>query len=203
MTIEELKAKQARCQLCKEYLDPKPILWGNSDAKIVSISQAPSLNVSKTGKPFSDKSGEKLRKEWYQVSDDIFYNPDNFYFTAYGKCYPGRDPKGGDRKPPKICAEIWLTKEVNLLKPKLFLVLGRLPSNYLFPRKDYADLIFNNQRLNGVLTLVLPHPSPLNIKWFKDHPKFETERLPEIRKYIRKALGIDPTKTNPKGSEAL
>lgn len=191
MTIEELKAEQAKCKLCQDHLSPKPIIWGNPKAKIVSISQAPSLSVSEKGLPFSDKSGEKLRKEWYQISDKVFYNPDNFYFTAYGRCYPGKHPKGGDKKPPKICAETWLAKEIKLLKPKLFLVLGRLSSQFLFPNKDYTDLIFNDQKLNNVLTLVLPHPSPLNIKWFKDHPNFETKRLPEIRSYIHEALGVN------------
>jgi len=41
---------------------------------------------------------------------------------------------------------------------------------------------------NGKLTLVLPHPSPLNIKWFKEHPEFMDNRIIEIRKFIVKLL---------------
>ena len=35
---------------------------------------------------------------------------------------------------------------------------------------------------------ILPNPSPLNIKLFKDHPKFMQTRIFEIRKIINKIL---------------
>ena len=38
------------------------------------------------------------------------------------------------------------------------------------------------------LAIVLPHPSPLNIKWFKDHPEFMKERIFQIRKIINEIL---------------
>ena len=52
-----------------------------------------------------------------------------------------------------------------------------------FPDKKLTDLVFENQRLNNKLTIVLPHPSPLNMRWFKANPGFEN-RLVEIRKII-------------------
>ena len=42
--------------------------------------------------------------------------------------------------------------------------------------------------INGKLVIVLPHPSPLNIKWFKDHPEFMEKRIFEIRKIINEIL---------------
>ena len=38
------------------------------------------------------------------------------------------------------------------------------------------------------LAIVLPHPSPLNIKWFKDYPEFMKERISQIRKIINEIL---------------
>jgi len=61
-------------------------------------------------------------------------------------------------------------------------------TGYFFPKKDLNELAFNNQKINGKLTIILPHPSPLNQKWFKDHPNFEKKRLPEIRKIIHKVV---------------
>lgn len=152
-------------------------LWGNQHAKIVSISQAPSQLVIKNQKPFSDKSGERLKKEWYQVSDEDFYNPDNFYFTAIGMYFPGKDKKGNDKKPNFNWANQWLIQELSFLKPELYLILGRLAAEFFFPKKEFKELVFNNQKLNGVLTFVLPHPSPVNIKWFKDHPNFKKNKI--------------------------
>ena len=42
--------------------------------KIMQISQAPSLNVHNTLKPFNDLSGKKLREKWYDIDDETFYD---------------------------------------------------------------------------------------------------------------------------------
>lgn len=182
-----LKKEIENCRLCQKSFgfEPKPVFWGNFKAKIVHISQAPSFNVHKTQIPFNDKSGERLRKEWYQVSDKDFYNPDNFYITAIAHCYPGKNKSKGDKKPPKICAEKWLARELRLLKPELFLVLGSYAAGYFFPGQKLSELVFEDVKIGKIPCFVLPHPSPLNKKWFKDHPEFETKRLQEIREKIR------------------
>ena len=54
--------------------------------------------------------------------------------------------------------------------------------------KNFNELIFKNNYINNKLAIVLPHPSPLNIKWFKDHPDFMNKRVLEIRKIIQKTL---------------
>ena len=139
-------------------------------------------------KPFTDKSGERLRNEWYQISEEVFYNPDNFYFTAIGMYFPGKDRKGGDKKPSFKIAEKWLEMELSYLNPRLYLVLGSLAANFFFPGRKLTDLVFSNQEINGKKACVLPHPSPINIKWFRDNPSFEKERLPEIRNLIKQVL---------------
>src|SRR3989344_8045191 len=121
--------------------------WGNQNAKIVHISQAPSLSVVKNQKPFTDKSGKKLRKKWYQVSEEVFYNPDNFYFTAVGMYFPGKDKKGGDKRPDYKLAKQWLVKELSYLKPELYLILGSLAANFFFPDKKLNSLVFSNQEI--------------------------------------------------------
>lgn len=170
----------------EEFVCP---FWGNQNAKIVSISQAPSLSVVRLRKPFADKSGERLRREWYKVSDRVFYDPNNFYFTAVGMFFPGKDRKGGDAKPPLVFARKWLREELSFLTPKLYLVIGRMAAEFFFPGVVFRDLIFNDQRIGDALAVVLPHPSPANIKWFKGNPEFRSERLPVVRRYIHRALG--------------
>jgi len=185
----ELKNEILKCRYCKYKFgfEPNPIFWGNESAKIVHISQAPSKNVHKTSKPFNDLSGQKLR-EWYQVSEEIFYNPDLFYITAISHCFPGKSKNGGDIKPPVECAQRWLLKELSLVKNEIYLIIGKEAANFLFPNKNYSQLIFEDQLLNNKPAFILPHPSPLNIKWFKDNPDFLIKRLPQIRKVIHKIL---------------
>ena len=43
----------------------------------------------------------------------------------------------------------------------------------------------NDQVFNGKPAYVLPHPSPLNRRWFKTYPEFEAKRVKEIRAVIK------------------
>ncbi len=188
--INDLIKDLDKCTECKEIFgfDPHPIFLGNAKSKIVQISQAPSATVHKTLKPFTDKSGHKLKYQWYQITDEEFYDPNNFYIAALAHCYPGKDSRGNDKQPPKICYEKWIKKELKLINNKLIILIGSKAANKFFPNEDYNTLIFKDNYINNILTLVLPHPSPLNIKWFKDNPKFLEERLPEIRNIIHNTL---------------
>lgn len=184
--LENLK----KCEICKENFgfQPHPVFWGNANSKIVQISQAPSATVHETLKPFTDKTGKKLKYEWYMIDDEVFYNPDNFYIASLAHCYPGKEKNGNDRTPPKVCYEKWVKKELEYINNKLYIIIGAKAARVFFPNEDFNDLIFKNNYINNKLTLVLPHPSPLNIKWFKDHPEFMDKRIIEIRKIIKEVL---------------
>jgi len=190
MDFGQFKQELFNCRQCRQLFgfEPRPVLWGNSTAPIVHISQAPSWRVHLAGKPFDDKSGQHLRHDWYQISDETFYNPDIFYLTNVGHCYPGKNESQGDRKPPKVCAQKWLTRELKFLRPRLFLLVGSYAAAYFFPKRKFTDLVFDNLGINHIPCFVLPHPSPLNIKWFKNNPQFEREKLTQIRAAIKKIV---------------
>ena len=190
--FNELIFQIKKCELCKEKFGfkPHPIVLGNVNSKIVQISQAPSATVHQTLKPFTDLSGKKLKYEWYRINDEVFYNPDNFYIAALAHCYPGKDKNGNDRMPPKICYDTWIKKELQYINNKLYIIIGAKSAKMFFPNENFNDLIFKDNYIDGKLTIVLPHPSPLNIKWFKDHPNFMNNRIFEIRNTINKILEV-------------
>jgi len=157
---------------------------GNSCAKIMQVSQAPSIHVHNTGRSFNDISGRRLRGEWYKISDETFYDPDIFYITSVGHCYPGKSKGQGDNPPPRICAQKWLRREIEVVNNEIFILVGKAAADFFFPKENFTDLVFSDQKINGKQAYVMPHPSPLNVKWFKDNPKFEKERIPEIRKAV-------------------
>lgn len=188
----DLKEQISACHYCQEDFgfEPHPIVFGNPDAKIMQISQAPSRTVHNTGKPFDDASGRRLRSEWYKIPDNAFYNPDNFYIVSIAHCYPGKSPSGGDRRPPRCCADKWLTQELALVQNKIYILIGGYAAAYFFPGKKLTDLVFQDLEINGKKTFVLPHPSPLNMKWFRDYPEFEKERIREVSQTIYNILKI-------------
>jgi uracil-DNA glycosylase family 4 len=186
MNFNDLKNEIQNCTLCAFEHSPKPIVWGNHRVKIFHISQAPSLKANLERKPFVDKSGKTLR-DWYGVSEDTFYNKDIFYLTALGHCYPGK--KGhADAKPPSICANTWLKKELELVEADFYIIVGSAAAKLCFPGNNFTHLVFDDQELYGKSAIVLPHPSPANIKWFKDNPRFLKERLVEVNRTIKELV---------------
>lgn len=111
----------------------------------------------------------------------------HLYIASLAHCYPGKDKNGNDRLPPKICYETWIKKELKYINNKIYIIIGAKSSKVFFPNEEFNQLIFKNNYINDKL-IVLPHPSPLNIKWFKDHPDFLEKRIFEIRKIVNNAL---------------
>lgn len=138
--------------------------------------------------PFSDPSGKRLR-EWLNVSEEEFYDPDLFYFGMSAHCFPGKSSNRHDAKPPKICFEKWGLKEIEGLDHvQMILVLGMEGARRLLGSGKLEDLAFEDHQIRGVPVYVLPHPSPLNALWVKKHPDFESKRLPIIQKKLRTIL---------------
>lgn len=187
--LDRLQAEILACRQCQPLFgfEPRPVVFGHQGAPIMQVSQAPSLSVHHAGLPFHDQSGKKLKHEWYRIEESTFYNPEKFYLTSMAHCYPGKLPGGGDRPPPRVC-EQWLSREVETVETGLYILIGRRAADYFFPKRDFAELIFQDHIIHGKPALVLPHPSPLNYRWFKEHPDFEGSRVAEIRAMVHAAL---------------
>lgn len=190
--FEALQNQIRACRICRERFgyEPHPVVFGSRTAPVMQISQAPSRNVHQTLRPFDDASGRKLRRDWYRIADEIFYDPACFLITSTAKCYPGKSPGKGDRRPPAVCAETWLMREVELAENQIYILIGRYVADFFFPGQDFSALVMEDQELLGKKAYVLPHPSPLNLKWLKDHPDFEARRMPEIASVLHSVLGI-------------
>ncbi len=124
--------KQVRaCAHCQHELPlgARPVLSFHPESKILIVGQAPSLNVHKTGLPWNDASGDRLRK-WLKISEKAFYDPLNCAIIPKGLCYPGTTDSG-DKPPRKECAELWFN-EIHKTMPKLSLILaiGRHAQSY-------------------------------------------------------------------------
>lgn len=190
MEFDNLIEKLKKCRECeKEFgFTPNPVVWGNKNSKIVQISQAPSKNVHESSKPFTDQSGNTLKYKWYKITDEEFYDKNNFYISSLAHCYPGKSKNGGDKKPPRCCYKKWIIKELELIDNELYIIIGASSAKAFFPNEDFEELVFKDNILNGKKAIVLPHPSPLNRSWIKNHPEFLSSRINEIRETIYKTI---------------
>ena len=77
--MQELLSEIRGCEVCKAHLplEPRPIVAGTINSKIIFVSQAPGRKAHVENKAWDDPSGKKLR-EWLGVNEEVFYNPNNF-----------------------------------------------------------------------------------------------------------------------------
>ncbi len=193
LSFQAVREDILRCGLCEKRFgfEPHPVVFGNEKAPIVQISQAPSRHVHITRRPFDDASGRTLRGVWYRITDEFFYDPDRFFLTSMGHCYPGKAPGGGDRQPPRVCARTWMHRELATVQNEMYVIIGSLAAGFFFPGQPFPDLVFRDQRLDGKPAFVLPHPSPLNSRWFAQYPLFLERRIVAIRRAVHATLGMD------------
>ena len=179
------------CRVCAEQLPlgPRPVVQLHPAARILIVSQAPGLAVHRSGIPFDDPSGERLRA-WMGIDRTRFYDPTRIAVMPMGFCYPGRG-RGGDLPPRPECAPLWHPRILARLHGlRLGLLIGRFAvHHYLGTRfgRNLTETVANWRRLPSPW-LALPHPSPRNGPWLDAHPWFVQELLPVLRERVRAAL---------------
>ena len=121
-SIDYLLSQVRSCQLCVKNLplEPKPIIQASISSKILIIGQAPGTKAHRTGIPWNDASGKRLRN-WLKIPKNIFYNKSQIAIIPMGFCYPGRTVNGGDLPPKTECAPTWHEKILKLLKRQFIL----------------------------------------------------------------------------------
>lgn len=165
--IELILAHQqqlSRCSLCPEMT--QPVIIGQAlQSEILLIGQAPGDKEGELGRPFAWTAGKTLFK-WFEsigVSEDDFRQ--QVYMSAVCRCFPGKNPKGGDRVPDKkeiaTCSQ-WLNREIELLQPKLIVPVGKLAISQYLPVTKLVDVIGRKFQysIHGVDAQLIPLPHP-------------------------------------------
>ena len=83
--FNDLMKQVSQCQICAPHLAQgcRPVLQVNPQATVLIIGQAPGLKVHKSGIPFDDASGERLRL-WMGIDQYIFIKPKNWRLCQWG-----------------------------------------------------------------------------------------------------------------------
>ncbi|TLP73030.1 uracil-DNA glycosylase family protein [Maribacter sp. ACAM166] len=189
--MQNLLSEIRSCEVCKAYLplEPRPIISGSIKSKIILVSQAPGRKAHVENKAWDDLSGRKLR-EWLGVTEEVFYNPDNFAVLPMGFCYPGKG-KTGDLPPRKECAPLWHSKVWEEFdNVKLILLIGKYAQDQYLGKQSKKNLTENVLNYTDFLPkyIPLPHPSPVNHFWRGKNPWFEEEVVGELQVLMSKIL---------------
>ena len=192
--LNRLLSDVRRCEVCTEHLPlgPRPVVSAHRDARILIVGQAPGIRVHRSGVPWDDPSGDRLRA-WLGVDKEQFYDPKRIALVPMGFCYPGTG-KSGDLPPRPECASTWREALLQQLpRIQLTLVLGQYAQAWHFDSRA-ASLTARVSdwrsycRDGSPAMLPLPHPSPRNNRWLKQNPWFEAELLPELKARVDQLL---------------
>lgn len=190
--FDRLLAEIRGCTRCAADLPlgPRPVVRGRPSARLLVISQAPGTRVHETGLSFNDRSGDRLR-DWLGLDRDAFYDESRVAVMGMGFCYPGREPRGGDRPPRPECAPFWHPRlRAHLTGIDLTLLVGSYAIRYYLPETGKQPMSAALQRWRDFLPayFVLPHPSWRTTAWERNNPWFAAELLPELRAAVAAAL---------------
>lgn len=175
---------------------PRPVLQVSSTARLCICGQAPGTRVHKSGRPFTDPSGDRLR-DWMGIGEDVFYDPSQLAIVPMGFCFPGLDDKGGDLPPRRECRRNWHDRLfAEMPQIELVLVIGQYAQAYhLGSRRqksltatvaDWRSYFGDDQGQDRPGVLPLPHPSWRNNAWLKKNPWFEADLVPVLRREVKR-----------------
>ena len=173
--VKEHQAALRRCRRCDGM--HRPVVIGPPVvSQILLVGQAPGDKEPALGRPFAWTAGKQLFK-WFAtlgVREEEFRA--RVYMAATCRCFPGKNPRGGDRVPSDdevANCRPWLEREIELLQPTLLVPIGRLAIEQFLPARPLVEQIgqsFEIARGRRRIDVVpLPHPSGAST-WPRSEP---------------------------------
>lgn len=163
-SIDELNSMICECQKCTLGKTRTKFVFGvgNPNAHAMLIGEAPGADEDKQGEPFVGRAGKLLN----DILKAVNLKREEVYIANILKCRPP-----GNRDPQPLEMETcipYLDKQIELIKPKIILCLGRVAANGLLNKKlSLSDLRQNLYDYNGIKVMATYHPAALlrNPQW--------------------------------------
>ena len=153
--LSELYEEIARCQQCEiaKYRTKVVPGEGAEDAEIMFIGEAPGWHEDQQGRPFVGPAGLFLD----ELLASINLKRGQVYIANVIKCRPSanRDP---------LPAEIqncrpWLNRQIELIRPKIIVTLGRYSMALFFPGKSISKIHGTAQKRDDIVYYAMYHPA--------------------------------------------
>lgn len=129
---------------------------GNPNADIMLIGEAPGADEDRQGEPFVGRAGQLLNK----ILEAVGLRRQDVYICNILKCRP---PGNRDPQPTEIeQCEPYLHKQIELVKPKIILALGRIAGQTLLRTGDPVGTLRGQvHHYIGIPMIVVYHPAAL------------------------------------------
>jgi len=153
--LESLNAKIAGCTACRLHEGRTQTVPGDGDpdAELMFIGEAPGANEDQQGRPFVGRAGQLLD----DLLAGIGLSRPQVFVANVVKCRP---PDNRDPMPDEIgCCEVYLREQIEGIRPKLIVLLGRFATQYFLPEARMGET--RGQPFQAGPWLILPvyHPA--------------------------------------------
>lgn len=153
------------CRACPAVLGT-PVTGAVFGARVMIVGQAPGPHEGERGRPFAYTAGRRLFRWFDEIGLPEEAVRKRVYIAAVIRCFPGKDPKGGDRIPdPDEIARCGrhLDREIAMLGPELVIAVGTLAAGQMVgipALRDAVGRVHHTSRAGREFdVVVLPHPS--------------------------------------------
>ena len=173
--IQQHQQALAACTACPDMIPPS-VVCGPVVSKILLVGQAPGVKEPELKRPFAWTAGKTLFKWFASIGLEEEAFRQKVYMSAVCRCFPGKNPKGGDRVPSEEeierCSK-WVNGEIELLKPQLLIPVGKLAIVQYMQCDKLVEVIGKQHRLEiagrKMDVIPLPHPSGAST-WHRMEP---------------------------------
>ncbi len=157
-TLADLEASLQGCQLCSLCKERKNIVFGqgNPAAELVLVGEAPGREEDERGFPFVGEAGRLLEKILFAMG----LRREDVYICNVIKCRP---PRNRDPQIDEIAAcEQFLQEQLEIIRPRLIVTLGRFAAQTLLQSKDPISRIRGHwHEYRGIPLMATYHPAYL------------------------------------------
>lgn len=126
---------------------------GNIDCEVMFVGEAPGFHENEKRRPFVGRGGQLLTKQ----IEAIGWRREKVYITNIVKRRP---PENRDPLPEEIEAyKPYLTKQIEIINPKVIVPLGRFSMNYFLPEAKITRDQGQVFKLGEMLIVPMFHPA--------------------------------------------
>ena len=153
--LEALAKEICRCDRCglAERSHPRRAGGGQPHSEIMFIGEAPGFTEDQTGKPFCGAAGHFLT----QLITSIGLKREEVYITNIVKSRP---PGNRDPLPEEIIAcKPWLDQQLEIIKPKVIVTLGRFSMARFFPGATISRIHGQAETCGQYTCFAMYHPA--------------------------------------------
>jgi uracil-DNA glycosylase len=136
-TLFSLSEDIRRCTSCPLWKSRTLAVPGEGpkNSKIMVIGEAPGNEEDRQGLPFIGRS-EKFLDEMFSLAG---IKRDRIFITTSVKCHPDKN-RNPVSKELKTCKNLWLDKQISIIKPELIVIIGKIALKSLLNENNLKDL---------------------------------------------------------------